>query len=78
MDTVTVYTETVYNSSNSMNSTRNLNKNRKKSNVLMPCVHESTLSTSICSLSREKCTSTMEEHCCVDFGSISTVAHENI
>ena len=31
MDTVTVYTETVYNSSNSTNSTRNLNKNRKKS-----------------------------------------------
>ena len=32
MDNVTVYMETVYNSSNSMNSTRNLNKNRKKSN----------------------------------------------
>ena len=31
MDNVTVYMETVYNSSNSMNSTRNLNKNRKKS-----------------------------------------------
>ena len=33
MDNVTVYMETVYNSSNSMNLTRNLNKNRKKSNV---------------------------------------------
>ena len=33
MDNVTVYVETVYNSSNSTNSTRNLNKNRKKSNV---------------------------------------------
>ena len=32
MDNVTVYMETVYNSSNSTNSTRNLNKNRKKSN----------------------------------------------
>ena len=31
MDNVTVYMETVYNSFNSMNSTRNLNKNRKKS-----------------------------------------------
>ena len=33
MDNVTVYMETAYNSSNSMNSTRNLNKNRKKSIV---------------------------------------------
>ena len=31
MDNVTVYMETVYNSSNSTNSTRNLNKNRKMS-----------------------------------------------
>ena len=31
MDNVTVYMKTVYNSSNSMNSTRNLNKNMKKS-----------------------------------------------
>ena len=31
MDDVTVYMETVYNSSNSTHSTRNLNKNRKKS-----------------------------------------------
>ena len=35
MDTVTVYMETVYNSSNSTNSTRNLNKNRKKSNIMV-------------------------------------------
>ena len=34
MDNVTVYAETVYNSSNSTNLTRNLNKNRKKSNVI--------------------------------------------
>ena len=34
MDTATVYTETVYNSSNSTNSTRNLNKNRKKVDCL--------------------------------------------
>ena len=33
MDNVTFYMETVYNSSYSMNSTRNLNKNRKKSSV---------------------------------------------
>ena len=33
MDNVTVYMETVYNSSNSTNSTRNLNKNRKKLDV---------------------------------------------
>ena len=32
MDTVTVYMETVYNSSSSTNSTRNRNKNRKKLN----------------------------------------------
>ena len=31
MDNVTVYIETAYNSSNSSSSTRNLNKNRKKS-----------------------------------------------
>ena len=31
MDNVTVYMEIVYNSSNSTNSTRNLNKNRKMS-----------------------------------------------
>ena len=33
MDNVIVYMETVYNSSNSINSTRNLNKNRKKPNI---------------------------------------------
>ena len=32
MDNVTVYMETVYNSSNSMNSTRNLNKNNNNYN----------------------------------------------
>ena len=48
-------------------------------NVLMPCVHEATLSISMCSLSREKCIfETMEKHCCEDFGSILTVADSNI
>ena len=36
-DNVTVYMETVYNSSNSMNSTRNLNKNSKKVNWCALC-----------------------------------------
>ena len=33
MDNITVYVETAYHSSNLTNSTRNPNKNRKKSNV---------------------------------------------
>ena len=53
MDNVTVSTETVYNSSNSTNLTRNLNKNRKKS-IKLTQIHVSvTLSDSLNSLNSQ-------------------------